>query len=256
MNIEVITSTEPRLPRKEPSSTNTAACVRQEADDRINILEFGLDNERQPGKAATPAALRAPDPVIEELEGDPRYRCLRTQIDSPHWSRNNCCQSCRNCITTSERLWNDKLQRAYNSGWAMLMSSVFPVAPNHTFQCFWVLCQLMFAIPLVVLSSLQLTGQESVSYCNAFNATFSTATANALALLFLVLACCDTLACFLIVFQKCFSQQQNQQPHEAEPLLRYNWRTSCMSRYRDWLYKYSDILSGSLTEGNIKGGRP
>ena len=30
------------------------------------------------------------------------------------------------------------------------------------------------------------------------------------ALLFLVWACCDTLVCFLIVFQKCFSQQQNQ----------------------------------------------
>ena len=106
MNIEVITSTEPRLPRKEPSSTNTAACVRQEADDRINILEFGLDNERQPGKAATPAALRAPDPVIEELEGDPRYRCLRAQIDhdSPHWSQNNCCKSCRKCIHSSSLL--------------------------------------------------------------------------------------------------------------------------------------------------------
>ena len=114
MNIEVITSTEPRLPKKEPSSTNTGTCVRQEADDRIDILEFELDNERQAGKAATPAALRAPDPVIEELEGDPRYRCLRAQIDhdSPHWSQNNCCKSCRKCITNSECLCNDKLQHA------------------------------------------------------------------------------------------------------------------------------------------------
>jgi len=249
INIEVIASNVPRLPKKEPS--RTAACVRQEADDRIDILEYELNNERQPGKAATPAALRAPDPVIEELEGDPRYQCLRAQIDSPHWSQNNCCQSCRNCITTSERLWNDKLQRAYNSGLAMLMSSVFPVAPNHTLRCFWVLCQLMFSIPLVVLSSLQLTGQESISNCNGFNITISTATANvnfSFALLFLVWACCDILACFLIVFQKYLSQQQNQQPHETEPLLRYNWQTSCMSCYKNWLYKYSDILRLVVTE--------
>ena len=202
MNIEVIASTEPRLPRKEPSSTNTAACVRQEADDRIDILEFGLDNERQPGKkAATPAVLRAPDPVIEELEGDPRYRCLRAQIDPPHQPQNYCCRSCRNCITTSERLQNDKLQRAYNTGWAMLMSSFFPLTSNHTFRCFWVLCQLMFAIPLIALSSQQLTGQDynistgqdSISNCTGFNMTISTATANvnlSLALLFLVWACC------------------------------------------------------------------
>ena len=251
INIEVIASNEPRLPKKEPSSTNAAACVRQEADDRIDILEYELNNERQPGKAATPATLRAPDPVIEELEGDPRYQCLRAQIDSPHWSQNNCCQSCRNCITTSEHLWNDKLKRAYNSGLAMLMSSVFPVASNHTLRCFWVLCQLMFSIPFVVLSSLQLTGQESISNCNDFNITISTATANvnfSFALLFLVWACCDTLACFVIVFQKYISQQQNQQPHEAEPLLRYNWQTSCMSCYKNWLYKYSDILRLVVTE--------
>jgi len=171
MNIEVITSTEPRLPKKEPSST--AACVRQEADDRIDILEFELNNERQPGKAATPAALRAPDPVtLEELEEDPRYRCVRAQIDPPHQSQNHCCQSCRNCFITSQ---TNKLQRAYNTGWAMLMSSVFSLVPNHTLRCFWVLCQLMFATPLIVLSSLQLTGQESISNCNN---TISTTTAN------------------------------------------------------------------------------
>jgi len=144
INIELETSNEPRLPNKELSST--AVCVGQEADDRIDILEFELHNERQPGKAATPAALRAPDPVIEELEGDPRYHCVRAQIDPPHRSQNNCCKSCRNCIVTSEYLRNDKLQRAYNSGWAMLMSGVFPVAPNHTLRCFWVLCQLMLAM--------------------------------------------------------------------------------------------------------------
>jgi len=78
INIEVVASNEPRLQRKEPSST--AACVRQEADDRIDILEYELNNERQPGKAATPATLHAPHPVIEELEGDPRYRCLQTYL--------------------------------------------------------------------------------------------------------------------------------------------------------------------------------
>jgi len=47
---------------------------------------------------------------------------------------------------------------------------------------------------------------------------------------------------FLIAVQKYFSQQQNQQPHEAEPLLHYNGRTSCMSCYKNWLHKYSDVL--------------
>jgi len=155
--------------------------------------------------------------------------------------------------TSSQDSWlpqTNKLQRAYNSGWAMLMSSVFPVAPNHTLRCFWVLCQLMFAIPLVVLSSQQLTCQDSISNCTGISTT--TAIVNfSFALLFLVWACCDTLACFLIVFQKCFSQQQNQQPHEAEPLLQYSWRTSCMSRYKNWLYKYSDVLRLVATEIKI-----
>ena len=214
INIELVSSNEPRLPKKEPGSTSIATCVREEAEDRIDILEF--ERERQAQRAATPAP-HLPDAentqpavTIEELEEDPQYRCVRAQIDPPHRSQNQCCQSCQTCFTSSR---NNKLQQAYDTGWAMLMSSVFPLVPNHTLRCFWVLCQLMFSIPLVVLSSLQLTGQESISNCNGFNITISTATANvnfSFALLFLVWACCDTLVCFLIVFQKCFSQQQNQ----------------------------------------------
>ena len=248
INIELVSSNEQRLPIKEPSSASTAACVGQEADDRIDILEFELNNERQPGKAATPATLHAPDPVtLKELEEDPQYHCVRAQIDPPHQSWNHCCQSCRNFFMTSQ---TDKLQRAYNTGWAMLMSSVFPLVPNHTLRCFWVLCQLMFAIPLIILSSQQLmiTGQESTLNCTVqFNVTiselYSAAVVNTLlALPFLAWACCDILACFLIAVQKYFSQQQNQQPHEAEPLLHYNGRTSCMSCYKNWLHKYSDVL--------------
>ena len=41
INIEVVTSNESRLPKKESSST--AACVRQEADDRIDIPEFNYN---------------------------------------------------------------------------------------------------------------------------------------------------------------------------------------------------------------------
>ena len=239
INIELISSNETRLPKKEPGSTSVGTCVREEAEDRIDILEF--ERVRQAQRAATPAP-HLPDAenaqpavTLEELEKDPQYRCVRAQIDPPHRSQNQCCHSCQNCFTSSR---NNKLQRAYDTGWAMLMSSVFPLVPNHILRCFWVLCQLMFAIPLFVLSSLQLTGQEStskfnctgfyviISNCTNFSTAITAASVNiSFALLFLVWACCDTLVCFLIVFQKCFSQQQNQQPHEAEPLLRYNWQT-------------------------------
>ena len=53
INIELVSSSEHRLPKKEPSSTSIGTCVREEAEDRINILEF--ERERQAQRAATPA---------------------------------------------------------------------------------------------------------------------------------------------------------------------------------------------------------
>ena len=132
INIELVSSSEHRLPKKEPSSTSIGTCVREEAEDRINILEF--ERERQAQRAATPAThlLDAenaqPAVTLEELKEDPQYRCVRAQIDPPH--QNQCCRSCQNCFTTSH---NSKLQRAYDTGWAMLMSSVFPLVPNHAY---------------------------------------------------------------------------------------------------------------------------
>jgi len=40
INIELNMSTEPRLPKKEPSSTSIGTCVLLDAEDRIDILEF------------------------------------------------------------------------------------------------------------------------------------------------------------------------------------------------------------------------
>ena len=121
------------------------------------------------GRAATPGP-HAPDPAnnpqpavtLEELEEDPQYQCVRAQIDPPH--QNLCCRSCRNCSTRSEQLQSNKLQRAYDTGWAMLMSNIFPLAPNYILRCFWVLCQLIFAISLVGLSSQPVTGHNYNSY--------------------------------------------------------------------------------------------
>ena len=129
------------------------------------------------------------------------------------------------------------------------MSNIFPLAPNHILRCLWVLCQLIFAISLVGLSSQPVTGHNYFLIVTDHETTLTTANVSfSFALLFLVWSCCDILASFLIVFQKYFSQRQNQQPHEAEPLLHYNWRTSCKSRYKDWLYNYSDILRLVITE--------
>ena len=78
------------------------------------------------------------------------------------------------------------------------MSSVFPLVPNHALRCFWVLCQLILAFPLIFFSSQQLAGENNIAAIVNFLFAF----------LLLVWACCDILLCFLIVFQKYFSQQQ------------------------------------------------
>jgi len=106
----------------------------------------------------------------------------------------------------------------------MLMSSVFPLAPNHSVRCFWALCQLILFCGNAVLSGLFM-GIALMIF------TF----------LALLLAVCDTLSCFGVVLKTGFSQQHSRPPdHEAEPLLHRNRQTwSCC---KDMLYKYNDLL--------------
>ena len=187
-----------------------------------------------------------------DLDEDPRYRCVMAEFD-PHESQGWCSESCAKCYTHVMQLYsyrtcsrhimqyqcgriedlvlNDKLRRAYVAGWAMLMSSVFPLAPNHAVRCFWALSQ------LILISS-----GTVVVFIYVFSPGYVPAGEIAYVVLMslaLLLAFCDTVSCFGVVLHTGFSQQRFQPP-EAEPLLHRNQQT--WSYCKDLLYRYNDFL--------------
>ena len=88
-----------------------------------------------------------------DRDEDPRYQYVTAQIDQCESQQDHCSESCAKCYTHVMQLYsyracsrgilqyqcgrfedlilNDKLKRSYVAGWAMLMSSVFPLVPNH-----------------------------------------------------------------------------------------------------------------------------
>ena len=194
--------------------------------------------------------------TLAELENDLRYQCVKAQLD-PCESQDQCSVSCAKWYTNIIRLFschtftrnlcrcrcgrfedlvlNNKLQRAYVVGWAMLMSSVFPLAPNNTFHLFWALCQLviflLFGLLSVLLTKYVFGGLTAVNIAQFV----------LIAIAFL-LACCDVVVTMFLRF----SRPRNQQPPEAESLLHHNRQTrSC---FKDWLYRYNDLLRLTVTE--------
>ena len=189
-----------------------------------------------------------------DLDEDPRYQYVTAEND-PHKSQDRYSESCAKCYTRVMQLYsyracsrhimryqcgrfedlvlNDKLRRAYVAGWAMLVSSVFPLAPNHAVRCFWALCQLMLILScaIVVVIQFYITSGTGVP---AGVITYAV-----LMSLALLLAFCDTVSCFGVALRTGFFQQRFQPP-EAEPLLHRNRQTwSCC---KDLLYRYNDFL--------------
>ena len=155
------------------------------------------------------------------------------RLFSCHTFTRNLCR-CR-CGRFEDLVLNNKLRRAYVVGWAMLMSSVFPLAPNNTFHLFWALCQLviflLFGLLSVLLTKYVFGGLTAVNIAQFV----------LIAIAFL-LACCDVVVTMFLRF----SMPRNQQPPEAEPLLHHSQQTrSCI---KDWLYRYNDLLRLTVTE--------
>ena len=194
--------------------------------------------------------------TLAKLENDLRYQCVKAQLD-PCESQDQCSVSCAKWYTNIIRLFlchpftrnlcrcrcgwfedlvlNNKLQRAYVVGWAMLMSSVFPLAPNNTIHLFWALCQLLifflFGLLSAVLTAYVFGGLTAVNIAQLV----------LIAVAFL-LACCDVVVTMFLRF----SRPRNQQPPEAESLLHHSRQTrSC---FKDWLYRYNDLLRLTVTE--------
>ena len=187
-----------------------------------------------------------------DLDEDPHYWCVTAEID-PHESQGWCSESCAKCYTHVMQLYsyrtcsrhimwyqcgrfedlvlNDKLRRAYVAGWAMLMSSVFPVAPNHAVRCFWALCQLLLICGGTIVVFIFVPYYPGVSAGDIGCMLLMS--------LALLLAFCDTVSCFGVVLHTGFSQQRFQPP-EAEPLLHRNRQT--WSYCKDLLYRYNDFL--------------
>ena len=196
--------------------------------------------------------------TLAELENDLRYQCVKAQLD-PCESQDQCSVSCAKWYTNIVRLYschtftrnlcrcrcgrfedlvlNNKLQRAYVVGWAMLMSSVFPLAPNNTFHLFWALYQLviflLFGLLSVLLTKFVFGGLTAVNIAQFV----------LIAIAFL-LACCDVVVTMFLRF----SRPRNQQPPEAESLLHHNRPTRYRSCFKDWLYRYNDLLRLTVTE--------
>ena len=144
-----------------------------------------------------------------DLDEDPRYRCVTAEFD-PHESQGRCSESCAKCYTHVMQLYsyhtcsrhimryqcgrfedmvlNDKLRRAYIAiaGWAMLMSSVFSLAPTHAVRCFWALSQLILIFSCAVVVFVLRSG-----YVPAGEIAYAV-----LMSLALLLAFCDTVSCF------------------------------------------------------------
>ena len=189
-----------------------------------------------------------------DLDEDPRYRYVTAQID-PRESQDHCSESCAKCYTHVMQLYsyhacsrrilqcqcgrfedlvlNDKLKRSYVAGWAMLMSSVFPLVPNHAVRCFWAACQLLLLCGNAVAVFMFMYA-SSYFCCEGMSGNIALTIFISLALLFAV---CDTLSCFGVVLKTGFSQQHFQPP-EAEPLLHRNQQSWC----KDLLYRYNDLL--------------
>ena len=194
--------------------------------------------------------------TLAELENDLRYQCVKAQLD-PCESQDQCSVSCAKWYTNIIRLYschtftrnlcrcrcgrfedlvlNNKLRHAYVVGWAMLMSSVFPLAPNNTFHLFWALCQLLifflFGLLSAVLTAYVFGGLTAVNIAQLV----------LIAVAFL-LACCDVVVTMFLRF----SRPRNQQPPEAESLLHHSQQTQ--SCFKDWLYRYNDLLRLTVTE--------
>ena len=186
--------------------------------------------------------------TLAELEKDLRYQCVKAQPD-PWESQDQCSVSCAkwyiyllrlySCHTCTRNILrcqcgrfeglvlNNRLQHAFVVGWAMFMSSVFPLKPNWIWDYF----QLAFFLSFGLISASLL----------AFSSCFK-AINIALLVLVIVLACCDV---FVTLFLRC-CQQRNQQPPEAESLLHPNRQTR--SRFKDWLYRYNYLLKLVATE--------
>ena len=118
--------------------------------------------------------------------------------------------------------------------WAMLMSSVFPLVPNHAVRCFWAACQLLLlcgnaAAVFLFMNWSNLANDVGMSGGDIAQTIFIS--------LALLLATCDTLSCFGVVLKTGFSRQRFQPP-EAEPLLHRNRQSWC----EDMLYRYNDLL--------------
>ena len=247
----------------------------QQVEDRINI-GTPLPQKRDHGQVQDEAATQQPVVSLQqdfpdqqnhcqaavvtlaELEEDPRYQCVKSQIE-PSESQDQCSGSCAKCYTPVIQLnschtWtrnvsqyqcgmfedlipNDKLQRAYVTGWAMLMSSVFPflLVPNHKVKGLWVLCQLVFAILLFGLSvAAQMQSQA------ALVALLVVTTMG------LLLAIVDAVSCFATALIEYITQQQNEQLHEAEPLLHHNHNSR--SSLKDKWFRYSDLMRLVVSE--------
>ena len=192
--------------------------------------------------------------TLAELEKDLRYQCVKAQLE-PCESQDQCSVSCAKWYTYVLRLYschtctrnllrcqcgrfeglvlNNRLQRAFVVGWAMLMSSVFPLAPNHKVRWIWALCQLaIFGVFLVLFILAYALGGLTV--VNITQVIFTA--------LFFLLAGCDVFVTLFLRFYK----QRNQQPPEAESLLHPNQQTrSC---FMDWLYRYTYLLKLVVTE--------
>jgi len=189
-----------------------------------------------------------------DLDEDPRYRYVTAQID-PCESQDHCSESCAKCYTHVMQLYsyrtcsrhilqcqcgrfedlvlNDKLKRSYVAGWAMLMSSVFPLVPNHAVRCFWAAIQLLFLCGNAAAVFVYMKMSTSFSNVGMSGGDIAQTIFISLALL---LATCDTLSCFGVLLKTGFSQQRFQPP-EAEPLLHRN-----QSLCKDLLYRYNDLL--------------
>ena len=218
-------------------------------DGPATLVQPAAEISQIPAQAPPqPEPEQLPRPV-QDLESDPRYKCLVTQDQNT----GDCCTiSFPNVFLRLNKLYAFELQlgfapsgvvnrlgnlnhslilqQAFIAGWAMLTVVAFPLLPQFL-CCLWVIGQLVFVVFNLVCMCVIIENN-----CTKVGAQFAvTVIALLLTLLDMLYVCCRT----------------KPQEGEQQPLIGNEQNRRTHSRLAMWLSRYSDLLRLIITEAMV-----